>query len=110
MNHLKFPEDFSKRDRHGGGRAYWWPCIVKGTHCNFEASSFCNQDVLFWYSHVLEGDASGIRTSLTHVQLLQEKLVRYQATLRIIFSKQRLKMTLGVPFFQSEFQECQHLQ
>lgn len=55
-------------------RAYWWSCIVKGAHCNFEASSFCNQDILFWYSHILEGDASGIRTSLTHVQLLQTKL------------------------------------
>lgn len=53
------------------GGAYWWSRIVKGPHCNFEASSFCNQDILFWDSHIFKSDASGIRTSLTHVQLLQ---------------------------------------
>lgn len=56
------------------GGAYWWSRIVKGPHCNFEASSFCNQDILFWDSHIFKGNASGIRTSLTHVQLLQAKL------------------------------------
>lgn len=55
------------------GGAYWWPCIVKGTHRNFEASSLPDQDVLLWYPHILEGNASGVRTSLAHVKLLQEK-------------------------------------
>lgn len=55
----------------GSWKTYWWPCVVKSTHGDFEASSLCDQDVLLRYPHILKGDASGIRTPLAHVHLLQ---------------------------------------
>lgn len=52
-------------------RTHWWPGVVKGPHGDFEASSFCDQNVLLWDPHILKGDASGVRAPLAHVHLLQ---------------------------------------
>lgn len=59
---------YSVPDRN---KTYGWPGVVKSAHGNLEANSLCYQDVFLWYPHILKGDASGIRTPLTHVHLLQ---------------------------------------
>ena len=30
---------------------YWWSCLIKGTHCNLEASTFVHQPVLCTTTH-----------------------------------------------------------
>ncbi len=65
---------------------YWqWTyrrsCVIEGTHCNFEASTLSNQDVLLRYPHILKGDASGIRAPLAHVHLLQAQNKQKNVTL-----------------------------
>lgn len=49
---------------------YWRSCVVKSSHCNFEASSLSNQDILLWYPHILKSDSPGVRAPLAHVHFL----------------------------------------